>query len=284
MKKAIIDFDSGVYGVASAVDGRHYAYQSERWDLKKVAEKAMERKGVDPSLLVFGTEPEEWDTVKRTMDRYVNDFIGKLPDQFNYEFYVKGGGNFRDKVATILPYKMGRGPGPHWRKAINSYMVTEHGAKMVYKVEVDDALGILAAEDTVLVHIDKDIEQVPGLHFNPSTREEYTIDEAEGLRRVYKQLLIGDSTDAILGLHGVGAKSTHVKKLWSMDKEEEMFEHVGHLYSQRFGTYAPLFLREFMMLAWMMRDDQVLYHWMEVLLDQKDTEFYMNPYNTVEIR
>lgn len=258
-------------------------YQGRSWDHKKVAIKALEREGKDTSLLYLHKEPEEWSRVKRTVDRYVDNFISGLPDQFNYEFYIKGGGNFRHDIATILGYKGHRDEEPYHRKGISDYMVSEFNAKKVYNVEVDDAMGVLATEDTILVHIDKDIDQVPGLHYNPDKDIEYEISKVEGLRNVYKQLIIGDATDAILGLFGVGAKSTHVKKLDLMLDEEEMYSHVHKLYTQRFGTYADTFMLENMQLVWLMRggEDRIAY-WMHQLIPD-GLDFYENPYNTMEV-
>lgn len=282
--KAIIDFDSGVYAIASACDNRQWMYRGRTWKLKKIAEKVLLSEGKDISELQLVKDPEPWHRVEKTIHRYVDNYVESLRTSFDYEFYIKGGGNFRYNLASILPYKDDRTEEPVHREAISEFLVENYDAKRVYNVEVDDILGILSGqEDTVLVHIDKDIEQVPGLHFNPNKDEEYTIDEAEGLRRFYKQVIIGDPTDCILGLYGVGKASAHVKKLALMLTEEEMYEHVLRLYTQRFGTYAPTFLRESCQLAWMMRDDQVKYKWME-LLNEEELNFYMNPYDTAEIR
>lgn len=283
--KAIIDFDSGVYAIASACDGRKWCYRGRQWETKKVAERVLLSEGKDIGELRMEKFPEPWPSVEKTVHRYVDNFLSKLETTFDFEFYIKGGGNFRFPLATILPYKDGRDSEPVHREAISEMMAEEYYAKRVYNVEVDDALGILSGpEDIVLVHIDKDIEQVPGHHFNPDKGEAYEIDEIEGLRRFYKQLIIGDSTDSILGLFGVGAKSTHVKKLDLMCTEEEMYDHVYLLYLKRFGTYAPSFMKENARLAWMMRGDSRVYYWMSSLLNGEEIDFYLNPYDTMEIK
>lgn len=271
--------------MASACDGRKWMYRGREWDHKKVAERVLLSEGKDPSELRLEKNPEPEEVVERTVRRYVSNFISDLGSVFfDYTFYIKGGGNFRHNVATILPYKDGREAEPEHRQFISDLMVSEYDAKRVYNVEVDDILGILAGEkDTILVHIDKDIEQVPGLHYNPTKKEEYSIDEIEGLRRFYKQLIIGDPTDSILGLFGLGAKSSHVKRLKDMETEEEMYESVHSLYKQRFGSYANKFMAESCILAWMMRDNQVMYKWMEELMDKEWKAFYMNPYATAVI-
>lgn len=271
--------------MASACDGRKWVYRGREWDHKKVAERVLLSEGKDPSELRLEKHPEPQEKVAKTVRRYVDNFVSDLGDIFfDHTFYIKGGGNFRHDVATILPYKDGRETEPEHRQFISDLMVSEYDAKKVYNVEVDDILGILAGEeDTILVHIDKDIEQVPGLHYNPNRKEQYSIDETEGLRRFYKQLMIGDPTDSILGLHGVGPKSTYVKKLEKMETEDEMYDSVAMLYKQRFGSYASKFMGESCILAWMMRDNQVMYRWMSELMNEEWKAFYMNPYKTAVI-
>ena len=65
---------------------------------------------------------------------------------------------------------------------------------------------------TVICSIDKDLLQVPGLHYNwvhdrserNDTNGKVSVSEDVGLRKLYQQVLTGDSTDAILGIRGVG--------------------------------------------------------------------------------
>jgi hypothetical protein len=285
LKKAIIDFDSGVYAIASACDGRLWTHKGKGWESKAIANKALLSKGEDPKELVLEKHPEPWHKVEKTINRYMDNFLEKLEDQFNYEIYIKGGHNFRHDIATILGYKRGREPDPFHRKGITEYLKEQYGARLVSNVEVDDVLAIYGGrEDVVLVHIDKDIEQVPGYHYNPNTDTAYEVTEIEGLRSVYKQAIIGDATDAVLGLHGVGPKSTHVKKLALMMDEDQLYSHVYTLYEQRFGTYAPMFLKENMRLVWLMRDDAKVYKWMEELLTDEEIDFYLDPWKTVEIK
>ena len=55
-----------------------------------------------------------------------------------------------------------------------------------------------------MVSIDKDFNQVAGWHYNFVKKEKYYVSEQEGLRFFYKQILMGDKADNIVGIKGVG--------------------------------------------------------------------------------
>jgi 5'-3' exonuclease len=57
---------------------------------------------------------------------------------------------------------------------------------------------------TVICSIDKDLHQIPGLHYNFVKKEWSQIEPWDGLKWFYQQLLIGDSTDGIKGCSGIG--------------------------------------------------------------------------------
>jgi 5'-3' exonuclease len=76
------------------------------------------------------------------------------------------------------------------------------------KWEADDILGFLStcptAEETIIVTIDKDLDQVPGWHCNPDKETIYEVsaDNADLYR--WMQVLSGDTTDGYAGIPGVG--------------------------------------------------------------------------------
>jgi hypothetical protein len=93
---------------------------------------------------------------------------------------------------------------------MREFLVEEHGASISYTIEADDALGIALTDnnrnnvDCVLVSIDKDLLQVPGLHYNFVKKEFTRVSPYDGLRFFYKQCLIGDKADNIKGVEGIG--------------------------------------------------------------------------------
>ena len=72
--------------------------------------------------------------------------------------------------------------------------------------EADDLLAICQTEDTILCSLDKDLDQITGWHYNWRKDALYIIDEPTGHYNLYVQVLMGDATDNIKGLPGIGVK------------------------------------------------------------------------------
>jgi DNA polymerase-1 len=78
-------------------------------------------------------------------------------------------------------------------------------------LEADDCLGIMATEPgakypRIIVSSDKDLLQVPGLHYRPNepARGVFAVTSEEGFARFLEQTLSGDVTDHYPGCPGVG--------------------------------------------------------------------------------
>ena len=82
------------------------------------------------------------------------------------------------------------------------YMDEHWGAISVPNLEADDLVGMWHREDTVCVGIDKDLLTVPGLHWNYKHKEYEEVTEEKALWYFYMQMLTGDTSDNIKGLHG----------------------------------------------------------------------------------
>lgn len=79
---------------------------------------------------------------------------------------------------------------------------------------------------------------IPGMHYSwPIVRKGvvvregkiYEVSEIEGLRSFYRSLLVGDRTDNIFGVDGIGPVKAS-KMIDNLETEEEMFEKVAELY------------------------------------------------------
>lgn len=155
-----------------------------------------------------------------------------------YRGFLSGGSNFRHEIYP--EYKANRKDmvDPRWRSACKEYLVREWAAEVTDGYEADDALGINQTTDTIICTIDKDLDMVPGLHYSwPIVRKGnivregkiYEVSEIEGLRSFYRSLLVGDRTDNIFGVDGIGPMKAS-KMIDNLETEEEMFERVAELY------------------------------------------------------
>lgn len=126
------------------------------------------------------------------------------------EVYLKGDGeNWRNKVATLYPYKGNRtSPPPVWYHAIREYMVDHWGATLINGKEVDDHIATLAYErrgqELTICHADKDLDQIPGHHWNYNTSVRYYVEEIDALCFFYEQILSGDYSDNVKGCWKIG--------------------------------------------------------------------------------
>jgi hypothetical protein len=131
-------------------------------------------------------------------------------DALDVQLYLTGSGNFRERVATITPYKGNRDPRhkPAYMRQIREYLCNVWNAEVIYGIEADDEVSIIQSanpDDVCVAGIDKDLLQVPGLHYIPKKGFK-NISERSGLLRLYWQILCGDATDNIKGCYKLGAK------------------------------------------------------------------------------
>ena len=128
---------------------------------------------------------------------------------------VKGsGGNFR---YDIFPdYKSNRKPLDQDIKDALNYIYSfalDLGAIPARDGwEADDEVAEWVREavqndlDYVIAHIDKDLDMLPGKHYNYNKVTHYEVDLDNARRHFFWQLLVGDSADGIPGVRGIGPK------------------------------------------------------------------------------
>ena len=157
--------------------------------------------------------------------------------------YLSGPTNFRDGVATIKPYKGNRDAAhkPVHGPAIKEYIMKHYDVNMSVDEEADDCLAynhyamwLNDEYSTVLASTDKDLDMVPGNHYNFVKDETYYISEQEGMYLFYKQLLTGDSVDNIPGIPGIG--KVKAEKLLGPIQDDELAMYDMALY-QYTGAY-----------------------------------------------
>lgn len=185
----------------------------------------------------------------------------------SYVVYLTGGGNFRDGLATIQGYKHNRKDKekPALYEHIRWYLQAHHGAKMIEGMEADDALSIVYTrafkgepvnvskdpsktvmkypEECIICAIDKDLRTVPGTQVNFNNKiveadgryKRVVVTEEDADRNFYKQLLMGDSADNILGIPRVGPKKAD-GILAGLTTGEEMFDACWEAYKAHYGT------------------------------------------------
>jgi DNA polymerase-1 len=153
----------------------------------------------------------------------------------DYKGFLTGKGNFRESIAVTVPYKGQRASidKPVHLQALRDHLVNSWGFEVVNGIEADDAVGIAAyavpEDESIMVHIDKDLNQFRGWHYNYRKKEKYYVSEFEGLTAFYTQILTGDRIDNIIGLKGIGpVKAKRI--LAECTNENELYEAVLKAY------------------------------------------------------
>ena len=145
-----------------------------------------------------------------------------------------GPDNYRFDIDPNYKGNRSGAPKPVHVQAIREYMVEELGAIMNYGQEADDALGIAATQHGHgIATLDKDLDGIPGVHYNWKKRSVYWVNPEAADQFFYKQMLTGDATDNIQGLFkrtGVKAMKKVVEPLEYMDDPAEMYAHVKQVY------------------------------------------------------
>ena len=152
----------------------------------------------------------------------------------DYKGFLTGKGNFRVELAKTVPYKGTRPTEkPIHLQALREHLVSSWGFVVVDGIEADDAVGIeaykLHEDESIMVHIDKDLNQFRGHHYNYRKKEKYYVSEFAGWYSFYLQILTGDRIDNIEGLKGIGpAKGAKILK--DCTTVEELYDAVLKAY------------------------------------------------------
>jgi len=153
-----------------------------------------------------------------------------------FRIFVSGGENFRNRINPDYKANRDGKPRPVHLGALQERLLTFWKGELIVGMEADDALGIAQTANSeaevasVICSIDKDLHQIPGQHYNFVKNEWTIVSPLEGTRFFYKQMLIGDTVDNIIGVPRIGKVKAN-KLLDPIDNEIEMCELVRDKYN-----------------------------------------------------
>lgn len=192
---------------------------------------------IDGDILVyrigFASEQESESIAIARCSEFLEDML--LFNNFGeYQGYLTGKRNFRTEIATTAPYKGNRKAAkPKHYDLLRKYMRDAWSFKLIEDQEADDAIGIAAYEMQVgeycVCSIDKDLDMIRGDHFNFVKNEFYFVDEEQAIKNFYKQILVGDRVDNIIGIKGIGPVKAE-RLLKECKDEKEMYLTVLEAY------------------------------------------------------
>ena len=185
-------------------------------------------------------EVEEVSHVLQMLKKQMNSIINEIRDYYSKDYrdifthvVLSGKGNHRDEIATLKTYKGNRPKDrrPAHYDALTDYLVRNYGARIVDGREADDEVSILAHSsgdmDYVIATIDKDLDQIPGKHYDYMKKTHYTIDAHESSRFFWYQVLAGDVTDNIGGAYRIGPqRAEKILKTMEHENKEALYEQI----------------------------------------------------------
>lgn len=211
-----------------------------------------------------GDDYVQWalENTRTTIDAILHQF----PEADYSKLYLTGKFNFRDKVATMLPYKGNRDPShkPKYYQEVRDYLVGVWGAEVIDNMEADDAIGMAqwAKPDrsTIIVSTDKDMLMIPGNHYNWVKGTFSNVGLKEANQNFYRQMLEGDRTDNIPGINGVGPVT--VNKLFEDTKGDlgSIKNKVIEYYDKQYGLKSKKAYHEVATLLFIKREKDKNYN------------------------
>jgi 5'-3' exonuclease len=120
-----------------------------------------------------------------------------------YVIYLSGEVNFRKLLDPT--YKANRTqPRPRMLDPCREFLTKEWGALVCSEYEADDGIGIGYRDGDIIATIDKDLLQIPAEHYNFVKDTFQTVDEDEADFNFWMQMLVGDTSDNVRGVDGIG--------------------------------------------------------------------------------
>lgn len=166
------------------------------------------------SLMYFSSYGSEDDLVlsETKLSEKIYDILNIVGNSYNVEKYyvfVKGKNNFRYKIYP--DYKKNRPEKHPIIDVLNKYLVESFEAIEAHNAESDDYVFSYSQLPEykgrcIICSVDKDMLQVPGIHYDYQKNRFHIIDEETALYNLAIQMIMGDAADGIPGLRGYGPK------------------------------------------------------------------------------
>lgn len=202
---------------------------------------AVDKKQTDEQIEQYGNQTE------RTLEQVINEFnihFTNILINTGCIYYVAllTGGSHRYDLYSEYKANRKQLEKPKYLKELTNYCIDNWNFIKMQGYEADDLVNVANNYfksqniSTVLVHTDKDLNQIVGSHFNYKTNDFYEVDDSEASYSLWTQVIVGDSTDNIKGLKGKGRAYAY-KLLLNLDDNQSMRSTVLDAYSDVLGEY-----------------------------------------------
>jgi len=164
---------------------------------------------------VVGKDDEPLDNVLDDLYNSCQQVLGELPECEFTQFYLTGSDNFRKTSYDWYKANRASTPRPVHLTEAKRFLEKEFGAVWSVNQEADDDIGIEVFREPdvpcVIAHVDKDLDQFPGTHYNFRKKLFYEVSEDQAKKWFVHQLVLGDRSDNVTGFDGI-IRNDYVKK------------------------------------------------------------------------
>lgn len=219
---------------------------------------------VEKICLIDGDSLLYYDMDKRTLEEAIESLTSRVQTILSecrttrYVGFLTEPDCFRYKVTSTYKSNRKGKPKPIIFYALKEYLKQHFGFTTFLGLEADDLVSYYHhkfPDTTIICSPDKDVlYQCAGRHFNYQKVEFVETSEEQALKFLWKQVLMGDSTDAIVGIPGVGEKTADN---WLKDREKDFEAFVIKKYVEKYGEVVGL--HEFMInfrLVYLLKTDE----------------------------
>lgn len=191
------------------------------------------------SLLYFEMGKDTLEEAIEGLNNRIQEILIKT-DCDRYLGFLTRGKCFRYAIAKSKPYKHNRkyGSKPPIYYALDAYIQQDPWNFVSYSgLEADDLVGMarhVLEDDCIICSPDKDVlQQLPGKHYNYQKAEFHETRDDQARDFLWKQVLMGDSTDGIPGIPGLGPKTADA----IIDNKPDILSHHQVVLSQYLAKF-----------------------------------------------
>lgn len=158
----------------------------------------------------FADVPQGWNVI----DYYTEKEVREIKEQIEasgYIFCFSGISyrTFRNSVSFHKEYKGNRKSvenqeAENIKNSVVQYIKGKEVSFLFPELEADDILCMAQNEHTFIYSQDKDLRQVPGIHYSIKENAFFEVTDEEALRFLMIQMITGDGVDNITGLKSYG--------------------------------------------------------------------------------
>jgi 5'-3' exonuclease len=175
------------------------------------------------SVCVNKKQSEEYDNIIPQKLRTFKDIIEEFESIFfnilteancnSYIAFLTGNSNFKKEINKEYKANRVNREYPEFFNSLKQYCLNQYNFLIVDNYEADDLINIYSEyfsfvnhKNHIIIHIDKDLDQIPGHHYNYRKKEAYYVNAEKANFLLWKQCITGDQSDNIKGIEGKGEK------------------------------------------------------------------------------